>query len=113
MGLTVRDMVAEMQREMRSEDLTPEVARGLLTKATSLFGNCLVEVREAEQDYAQVFLKCLESEEAAARAKIRAECTPEYQRKREARDTKELVLEMIRSLKYFLRSLEEEMKLAR
>jgi len=33
-------------------------------------------------------------------------------RKREARDTKELALEMIRSLKYYLRAKEEELRLA-
>ena len=51
--------------------------------------------------------------EAANRAKIRAEITPEYARKREARDTKELVVELVRSLKYFLRCKEDEVRLTR
>jgi hypothetical protein len=56
---------------------------------------------------------CMSSEDAANRAKIRAETSVEYLRKREARDTKELVVELVRSLKYFLRSKEEEMRLTR
>ena len=60
-----------------------------------------------------VLLGYLDAEAKANRAKIRAETSPEYQRKREARDTKELVQELVRSLKYFLRSKEEEMRLSR
>jgi hypothetical protein len=60
-----------------------------------------------------VLLKHLESEEAANRAKIRAETTPEYQRKREARDTKELAIELCRSLKYFLKAKQDEYQMSR
>lgn len=106
---TVRSLVREMQVEIRdTPDLLPDHAADLLRKLTALMGNCNDEIREADQDYAVRLLACLESEEAASRAKIRAETSPEYQRKREARDTKELVVELVRSLKYFLRSKEEE-----
>lgn len=110
---TVRDLVRAMQTEIRDRDLSPERSCALLAKLTALLGNCSEEIREAEYAYAVVLLKHLESEEAANRAKIRAETTPEYARKREARDTKELVTELIRSLKYILRATEEEMRLAR
>ncbi len=79
---------------------------------SALLGNCNDEIRKADASYAEVLLRFLESEDAANRAKVRAECSPEFQRKREARDTKELVIEMVRSLKYLLRSVEEEMRLA-
>jgi hypothetical protein len=62
--------------------------------------------------FAKVLLQCLDSDEAASRAKIRAETTPEHERKREARDTKELVVHMIGSLKYFLKGKETEWKQA-
>ncbi len=70
-------------------------------------------MRVADMAFATVLLQHLNGEEAANRAKIRAETTPEYLRKREARDTKELVTELIRSLKYMLRSQAEEMRLSR
>lgn len=112
--MTVRDLVREMQREIRdTPDLSPDRASELMNRLTALLGNCNDEIREADADFARVLLLHLESEEAANRAKIRAETTPEYGRKREARDTKELVIELVRSLKYFLRSKEEEMRLTR
>lgn len=103
-----------MQIEIRdTEDLPPDRASALLNRLTALMGNCNDEIREADAEYAAHLLACLDSEEAANRAKIRAETSAEYLRKREARDTKELVVELVRSLKYFLRSKEEEMRLAR
>ena len=112
--MTIRDMVRQAQREVRdTPDLLPDRAAELLNILSSLLGNVNDEIREADAEYARVLLAHLESEEAANRAKIRAETTPAFQRKREARDTKELCIELIRSLKYFLRAKEEEMRLAR
>lgn len=110
--MTVREMVAECQREMLG-DVSPERAAQLLSKMTALLGNCNAEIREADAQFAQVLLGCLNSEAKANRARIIAETTPEYQRKCEARDTKELVIEMVRSFKYILRAAEEEMRLSR
>lgn len=112
MAMTVRGLVAEAQAEIRDTDLQPERARALLAHLSALLGNCNAEIREADAAYAAVLLACLDSNEAANRARIRAECSPEFQRKREARDTKELVIELVRALKYLLRSVEEEMRLA-
>ena len=111
--MSVRDLVTAIQIELRDTDVQPERAAQLLPKLTALLGNINAEIRVADMEYAGVLLKCLESEEAASRAKIRAEISPEYQRKREARDTKELAVELCRSLKYALRANEEEMRLSR
>ena len=110
---TVRGMVRQCQREILEPDLGPERAREILVMLTSLYGNTLDEIRDADAAYNAVLLQHLDSSEKANRAKIRAESTPEFQRRQEARDTKELVIEMTRSLKYYLRSQEEEMRLAR
>lgn len=111
--MTVRDFVKAYQREIRDTDLQPDRAADVLVKLTALMGNCNDEIRCADADYATVLLSFLEADEAANRAKIRAETTPAYQRKREARDTKELVVELCRSLKYLLKANEEAMRLAR
>jgi hypothetical protein len=112
--MTIRDMVREAQKEIReTPDLLPERGAELLNRLSSLLGNILDEQRAADQAYNVVLLRHLESEEAASRAKIRAEITPEYQRKREARDTYVLAVELIRSLKVYLRGKTEEMRLAR
>jgi len=114
MSTTVRGLVKAMQVEIReTSDLQPERASELLNRLTALVGNCNDEIREADAVYANVLLAHLESEEAANRAKIRAETTAEYQRKREARDTKELAIELSRSLKYYLKAKQDEYQLAR
>ena len=110
---TVRDLVRNIQAELFRGDIDPARARELLIQSTALLGNCLQEIRECDAAYARVLLSHLDSTEAASRAKIRAETSPEYQRKQEARDTRELLQESARSLKYYLRSQEEEMRLAR
>lgn len=112
-AMSVRALVKDMQREIRDTDLQPDRAADLLVKLTALIGNTNDEIRDADHYYAEILLGYLDSDEAANRAKIRAETTQQYSRKREARDTKELVIELVRSLKYFLKSKEEEMRLAR
>lgn len=106
-------MVTEIQTEIMETDLLPLRASSLLLQATSLLGNCATEIREADALYACVLLAHLDSEKAANRARVRAETTPAFARKREARDTQMLLVEMMRSLKYFLKVQEEEMKLTR
>jgi hypothetical protein len=112
--VTVRELVRSYQREIQqTPDLLPDRAADLLNKLASLIGNVNDEIREADAVYAQHLLQCLDSEEKANRAKIRAEISPEFQRRQEARDTKELVIELSRSLKYYLRAKADELQLAR
>ncbi len=109
---SIRGLVRLIQVEVRdTSDLQPDRAAELLNQLAALIGNCNDEIREADSAYAEVLLRCLDSEEAASRAKIRAEISPEYKRKREARDTKELAETLIGTLKYFLRGKESEMRL--
>lgn len=112
--MTVRDLVRSYQREvLNTADLQPDRAAELLNKLTALVGNCNDEIRTADAEYASVLLAHLESEAKANRARIRAETSPQFQRRQEARDTKELVIELSRSLKYFLKAKAEELQLAR
>lgn len=112
--MTVRELVKSYQREIQqTSDLLPDRAAELLMKLTALMGNCADEIREADSEYAVTLLHYLDSEAKANRARIRAEISPEFRRKQEARDTKELIVELTRSLKYFLRAKAEEMQMAR
>jgi hypothetical protein len=108
--MTVRGMVRTIQIEVRdTPDLQPDRAAELLNKLAALLGNCSEEVLNADMAFATVLLRCLESDEAANRAKIRAETTSEYRRKREARDVRELAIELIRSLKFYLKAKQDEL----
>jgi hypothetical protein len=110
---TVRERITKIQKELRDGALTPDLTRESLVQLTALYGNCTDELRHADHEYKLVLLGCLQSHDKANRARIAAEVTPQFQRAREAKDTAELVVEMIRSCKAYLRSLDEEMRLSR
>src|ERR1044072_1425151 len=105
--MTVRDLITERQAEVRnSPDLLPDRAAEILAELSALLGSINDEIRKRDVEYNLILLQALESETKANRAKIKAQTSEEYLRMREARDTKEVCLEMIRSLKYFLKSRE-------
>lgn len=110
---TVRDLIRGIQKEIReSPDLLPDRAAELLMQLSALIGNVGDEIRICDALFAQVLLGCLNSEKKANRARIMAEITPEYQRRQEARDLKELLLELIRSLKLVMRVKSDELRYA-
>ena len=110
---TIRDMVRKLQMEVSAGDLAPHRASEILVELTALYANVTEEVRESEFAYKAVLLTHLDSEEAASRAKIRAQNTEAYRRMRVAKDTDKVTIELIRSLKVFMRGAEAEMRLAR
>lgn len=112
--MSVREMVKGYQREIQqTADLLPDRAAEILMKLTALIGNVADEIREADAEYAVTLLHFLDTEKKANRARIRAEISPEFRRKQEARDTEKLIVELTRSLKYFLRVKSDEMQMAR
>jgi hypothetical protein len=111
--VSVRERIKAIQKELRDGALTPDLARESLVELTALMGNVNDELRAADGEYKTVLLGCLRQHDKANRARIEAETTPQYQRAREAKDVQSLVIEMVRSCKAYLRSLDEEMRLAR
>ena len=110
---TIRERIKGIQKDLRDGALTPDMARESLVTLTALMGNVADEQRVAEHEYKLVLLGCLQTHERANRARIEAEVTPQYQRAKEAKDTANLVQEMVRSCRAYLRSLDEEMRLSR
>lgn len=107
--VTIRDIVKTIQQEVsHSEDLLPERAAELLVKLSALLGNINQFIIDREMTYNEVLRLAYESEEKANRAKIKAESSQAYREKLEARATKEVCLEIIRSLKYYLKAKQEE-----
>jgi hypothetical protein len=111
--VTIRERIRKIQAQLRDGALTPDMARESLVTLTALLGNINDEQRDADHEYKVLLLECLRSESKANRARMVAETSPQYQRAREAKDTNTLVQEMIRSCRAYLRSLDEEMRLAR
>ena len=106
--MTIREIVADIQKEVGTGDLLPGRASELLNQLSAILGNCNDEIRRTDMEYNKTLLKWFNIETKANRAKISAESTPEYEAKQVARHTRELVMEMIRSLKYYLRAKESE-----
>jgi hypothetical protein len=111
--MSVRELIEEMRRELRDENVAPQRQAEILQRLTALMGNVLAEIRDADMAFNRVLLETLKTEEKANRAEIMAKTTPEYSRAREAKDTNTVLLEMIRSLKVILKMQQEEMKLTR
>lgn len=109
----MRERIRGIQLGLRDGALSPDLTRESLVMLTALLGNVHDEQRAADHEYKLVLLGALQTHDKANRARIAAEVTPQFQRAREAKDTAELVVEMIRSCKAYLRSLDEEMRLAR
>jgi len=110
--LTIRERIKAIQVELREKDVLPLRGAELLTQLTAMLGNCNDEFRAADVDYKRILLAAMQQHKAASRAKIEAETSPQYVRRQEAIHTKELAVEMIRSLKACLRTKQEEMRLA-
>lgn len=111
--MTLDERIAAIQAQLAHGALTPDLARESLVKLTALLGNVHDLQRAADHDYKLVLLGCMKGQKAAARARIEAETTPQYDAARKAGDLAKLVIETIRSLKHYMRSLEEEARLAR
>lgn len=111
--MTVRERIKGLQTSMLAGNVTPELARQCLMQITGLLGYVLDESREADSEFNAVLVGFLDSDEAANRARIRAQASPQYARAREAKDCEKLVDEMIRSCKVYLKSLDTEIGMAR
>ena len=111
--MSVRERIKKIQAELRDGALTPDLTRESLVTLTALLGNVADEQREADHEFKLILLGCMQTEKKADRARIAAEVTPQFMRAQEAKDTANLVIEMIRSCKCYLRSLDEEMRLSR
>jgi saccharopine dehydrogenase-like NADP-dependent oxidoreductase len=111
--VSVRGRVKAIQKDLRDGALTPDMVRESEIVLTALLGNVNDEVRESDMAFKVVLRDALQTHEKANRARIEAECSDEYRRAREAKDTLALVVEMIRSCRSYSRSLNEELRLAR
>lgn len=110
---SVRDLVNTIRNEVRDTEVSPERAAILATQLSALLGNIAAEIRDADMAFNGVYARELDTEKKANRAKIRAELTPEYRRKREAHDLHMVAVEMVRSLRKLQDTYREEMRLAR
>lgn len=103
--------IEEIRKSVATGDLPAGVAAEHLNELSALLGSVNSSIRLADLNYSKKLLLCLEEETKANRAKIKAEISEEYQIARRMKDIKELVIEMMRALKFYIKSKSEEYKL--
>lgn len=111
--ITIRERIKTYQTEILKGNLLPERAAEILTEMSALLGNIVEEITVRDIAYNKILLKCFDEEKTANRATIKASIEPEYESMRTARNTEKIALEIIRSLKYFLKAKEEERQVSR
>jgi hypothetical protein len=108
--MTIREMIIEYQNEITNTELFPDRAAEILVKLSSLLGNITDEITRTEMTFNRLLNSLLDSEPKANRAKIKAECSPEYEVWLNAKNTFIVANELIKSLKYFIRLKTEDYK---
>ena len=108
----VRAMLKEYrQRFLHSDGVTKLAASQALVEISALLGNVNDEIRKADQAYYLKFDELLSGEKMpVSRAEVRMRSSDEYMRLQEAKNEFEMAMELIRSLKYLIRALDDEME---
>lgn len=106
--VTIRSLMAEFQAEAKLDSFAPSTGADMVRKLTALLGNVNVELRRREMAYNRFRLDCYQSELKANRAKMISEASQQYEDWQEVKHLKEELIELIRSLKVFVRNAEEE-----
>lgn len=110
---SIREIIKTIQNAiLTAKDLSPDMAAEYLNKLSAVYGNVLDEIQVRQLAYNQVLLLAYDTETKANRAKIKAETDPTYTALMEARNTEKLTLELIRSLKYYLRNKADEYQIS-
>lgn len=115
MEKTIREIINEYRSKLlHISDLQKEEAATILVELSVLYGNCIEEIRKRDQEYITKLLEILQTEKmSVAKAQILVQNTNEWTNREIARGTKEALLEMIRSLKLYVRSKGEEWEVSR
>jgi hypothetical protein len=110
---SVRSLLERIRQEVLAGNLTPTRTGEVATQLSALLGNIAAEIRAADMAYNRKLAELLQQEGKANRARMLAENTGEYLRKREAHDWHMVTLEMIRSLRKQADTERDQMRLAR
>lgn len=109
---TIRDEIQRYAILLRNADtLTPHMASGYLVELTSYLASVNAEISKRLFALNQKKVELLEAHKTSSEAKMRAEATPEYQAWHEAHMQGKALEETLRSIKVFVRTASEEMKL--
>lgn len=108
--MELEQQIEAIRKDVAKGDLPAPIAAEHLNELSALLGTVNSNIRLADLAYSKVLYELLTQEGKANVAKIKAEISPEYQTARRMRDIKELVIEMMRSLKFYIKAKQDEFK---
>ena len=110
--MTLRELIKqETAGLLKIEALGPHIAAERLVALTALMASLGAEIALKRAKYAEVRVNYLNTSKSAVEAKIRSEATPEFNEWQEREEMRKALIEICRSIKYYLRIQEEEYKL--
>lgn len=104
----LRQILNSYENELYQGNIEPLRAGEILKDISSLYSNILENVKKRQIEYNKVLLFIFDEEKKASRARLRGEVLPEYERLLSAKNMERSALELMRALKYFLRTKETE-----
>lgn len=110
---SVRELVRAIETELRDPDLPIGRVADHAMSLTSLLSSINGQARASEIAYKRVLVAKRAETKSAKDAELQAEVTQEYADWMAAKDMKEAVVELIRTLRKALETLREEARLAR
>jgi hypothetical protein len=113
MTMTSVERLAQIQADLLQPDAGPQIARRHLVTLTAMWGDFRAEATRTDLAFKQVLGAARAVHRTAADARMAAEASPEYGQARKAKDDEAFCLELIRSCKAAMRSIDEEMRLSR
>ena len=110
--MTLRELIKQETAGLLSvEKLGPHIAAERLVALTALMASLCAEIALKRAKYTQVRVELLNTSKSAVEAKIRSEATPEFNEWQEREETRKALTEIVRSLKYYLRQQEDEVRI--
>jgi hypothetical protein len=110
--MTVRELIEVHAKRLREADtLSPEEASQRAISLTALLASINAELAQKESEYKVVLFSLLGGSKSVAEAKLKAEAQPEFLAWKEREVWRESCLEMVRTLKSFVRNATEERKM--
>jgi len=109
MDRTIRIIIDEKRNEIKkANNLYPQRASEIIVELSALIGNINDELLKRQMAFNEKKMFYLAKIKSVAKADVEAQCTEEYRQYQEAKGYRELITEMIRGLKYYLRAVEDE-----
>lgn len=112
--MTIKERINDYRNQLQDmSEVTNEKANRILVELSALSGNITTELINRQMIYNQKKMECLEEVKSVARAVMMAETSEEYRNYQEVKGYQELVRDLTRSLKYFIRSLGDDWEMSR